>query len=51
MRHYHHGPASDDPTFEELSFFLPAVFEKVSENLECYLKQLEAEESPMSSAI
>jgi hypothetical protein len=50
MRHYHGGPASDDPSFEELAWFLPAVFEKISSNLECYLKQLETEESPTVSA-
>lgn len=41
MRHYHGGPCENRPSFEELAFFLPAVFQKISSNLECYLKQLE----------
>jgi hypothetical protein len=41
MRVYHGGPMSSSPTFQELAFFLPSVFEKVSANLECYLKDLE----------
>lgn len=51
MRDYHRGPASDDPSFEELSRFLPTVFEKVSSNLDCYLRQLEADESQVTGAI
>ena len=42
MRNYHHGPQSDHPTFEELASYLPAVFDKVSGNLDCYLKELES---------
>lgn len=41
MRSYHGGPSSDSPTFDELAQFLPAVFEKIFANLECYLKELE----------
>ncbi|HMP03889.1 MAG TPA: hypothetical protein PKD86_09355 [Gemmatales bacterium] len=51
MRHYHGGPAEVDPSFEDLLPYLPQVFEKVAGNLDCYLKQLEAEESPLASAI
>lgn len=51
LRNYHGGPASGDPSFEDLLPYLPMVFEKVADNLECYLKQLEAEESPARNAI
>lgn len=45
MRHYHHGPESDNPTFQELAHYFPRVFEKIKGNLECYLEHL-AEEAP-----
>ncbi len=51
MREYHGGPTSADPAFDDLVPFLPRVFEKVAGNLECYLKMLEAEESPAADAI
>lgn len=51
MRDYHGGPASADPTFEDLLPYLPQVFEKVADNLECYLTQLEAQESTARSEI
>ena len=41
MRHYHGGPPSDDFTFRDLAPFLPAVFEKIASNLECYVEQLQ----------
>lgn len=41
MRHYHGGPCHDDPSMEDLAFYVPKVFEKIAENLECYLKELE----------
>ncbi len=41
MRSYHGGPSSDRPTFQEIARYLPAVFMKVSANLECYLQHLE----------
>jgi len=40
MRHYHHGPESDNPSFVELSDYFPKIFEKIKGNLECYLKNL-----------
>ena len=46
MRYYHGGPDSDCPTMKELSFYFPQVLEKISSNLECYLKQLEENEIP-----
>jgi len=41
LRHYHGGPSSDTPTFEELASYLPRVFEKIASNLECYVRSLE----------
>lgn len=51
MRAYHGGPAFAEPTFEDLLPYLPAVFEKVASNLECYVQKLEAEETPAKVAI
>ena len=51
MRAYHGGPIGLDPPFEDLVPYLPQVFEKVASNLECYVKQLEAEEAPAKIAI
>lgn len=44
MRQYHHGPHSDNPSFEELSSYFPGVFKKIAGNLECYLEALENNE-------
>lgn len=44
LRFYHGGPFSDCPTMQELSSYFPRVLEKISSNLECYLKNLEKEE-------
>ena len=41
MRQYHGGPDNDNPSFDELTLYLPAVFTKISGNLECYLEHLE----------
>jgi hypothetical protein len=41
MRYYHGGPLAPNPTFKDLIPYLPMVFEKISANLECYLKDLE----------
>lgn len=51
MQYYHSGPNVADPTFEDLLPYLPRVLEKVADNLECYVKQLEAEETPAKDAI
>lgn len=45
MRYYHHGPESDNPTFQDLANYFPRVFEKIKDNLECYLELL-AEGTP-----
>jgi hypothetical protein len=42
MRAYHGGPLQDDPKLKELIPYLPMVFSKVADNLECYIKDLEA---------
>ena len=39
-RSYHGGPIGDKVGFDELIPFLPRVFEKIADNLECYLKEL-----------
>lgn len=44
MRSYHGGPIEDDPSFGDISRYFPAVFDKVSSNLECYLESLERDE-------
>lgn len=41
MRHYHGGPSNNNPSFEELSYYFPMVFDKIAGNLECYLNDLE----------
>lgn len=41
MRYYHGGPLDPNPTFNDLLPYLPSVFEKITSNLECYLKDLE----------
>ena len=40
MRAYHGGPARDNPSMDELATYLPRVFEKIAENLKCYVDQL-----------
>jgi hypothetical protein len=42
MRYYHHGPNQPNPTFADLIPYLPKVFDKIASNLECYVKDLEA---------
>ena len=43
MRHYHGGPCHDNLGMAELAFHVPQIFEKITNNLECYLKELEQE--------
>jgi hypothetical protein len=43
MRYYHGGPCHDNPDMAELAMYMPRIFEKILDNLECYLKQLEQE--------
>jgi len=40
-RDYHGGPTSENPTFHDFVPYLPHILEKISDNLECYLGQLE----------
>jgi hypothetical protein len=42
MRYYHGGPAGPEFSLDDLVPYLPSVLEKISANLECYLKDLEA---------
>ena len=39
--HYHGRPKERELTLIDIDFYLPMVFEKVSDNLECYLRMLE----------
>ena len=45
MRKYHGGPLHENPDMEELSTYLPRVFDKIADNLKCYLEQLERGET------
>lgn len=44
LRYYHGGPKSDNPSFKELSMYFSRVFDKIRDNLECYVKSLELNE-------
>jgi hypothetical protein len=41
LRHYHHAPCSDNPTFDDIKPILPSVLRKISSNLDCYIRDLE----------
>jgi hypothetical protein len=41
MRYYRGGPAGPEFSFDDLVPYLPGVSEKISRNLECYLRDLE----------
>lgn len=45
MRYYHGGLPGDNPTFQEVVFYLPMVFEKISSNLVHYVDGLKAEKT------
>ncbi len=45
MRHYHGGPCHDNPEMAELVVYVPQIFDKIASNLQCYLKQLEQDET------
>jgi hypothetical protein len=45
-RHYHGGPMQDAPTFHDFVPYLPAVLNKISNNLDCYLVKLTNDEPP-----
>lgn len=40
LRKYHGGPSSDEPSFYDFANYFPKVFEKIKDNLECYLEDL-----------
>jgi hypothetical protein len=42
LRYYHGGPSAENPTFVDLVPLFPRVFEKIADNLECYVKTLES---------
>jgi hypothetical protein len=41
LRNYHGGPNGPSPKFSDVVPFLPIVFTKIADNLECYVKKLE----------
>ncbi|MGH8401916.1 MAG: hypothetical protein ACRESO_00720 [Gammaproteobacteria bacterium] len=41
MRNYHGGPEHDHPSMVEISGYLPRVFDKIADNLRCYVEHLE----------
>lgn len=45
MRNYHGGPSHDNASMEELSEYLPRVFDKIADNLKCYVEHLERGET------
>jgi len=45
MRNYHGGPSNENPEMEKLSEYLPRVFDKIADNLKCYLGQLKRGEN------
>jgi len=42
LRYYHGGPRVDNPDFHELVLYIPGVFDKISSNLKCYIKDIES---------
>lgn len=43
MRQYHGGRMSNELDMNELTPYIPAIFDKISSNLECYIRELENE--------
>lgn len=43
MRYYHGGPTGQNPSFQDIIPYLPQVFFKIADNLECYLAELEGD--------
>ena len=43
LRHYHGGPNETSPRFPDVVPFLPMVFTKIADNLECYVRQIESD--------
>ena len=41
MRSYHGGPTRDNPDMNEIAEYLPRVFDKIADNLGCYLREIE----------
>ena len=51
LRYYHGGPNGTSPRFPDVVPLLPAVFEKIASNLECYVTQLEKDENLEGDAV
>ena len=45
MRNYHGGPLHDNLNMEEFSEYLPRIFDKIADNLKCYVEHLERGET------
>jgi hypothetical protein len=45
MSYYHGHPRHDNLDMTKLALYVPQIFEKISGNLECYLEQLEQDET------
>ena len=43
LRYYHGGPPGPSPRFADVVPLMPRVFEKIADNLECYIKDLESD--------
>ena len=41
MRNYHGGPIDDELNIQNIALYIPDIFNKISSNLECYIKDLE----------
>lgn len=44
LRYYHGGPNGTSPRFSDVVPLLPAILEKITSNLECYVTQLEKDD-------
>jgi hypothetical protein len=45
MRNYHGGPSHENLDMKEFSIYLPRVFDKIADNLKCYVEKLERGET------
>ena len=48
LNNYHYFPMKTELTLKSISFYLPMVFDKIEENLECYVKNLEDRQTTLT---
>lgn len=48
LNNYHFFPMTNDLTIQSISYYLPMVFNKINENLECYVKDLEERKTTLT---